>query len=47
MSQKRLSKHPSFGERIKKSKGGYILNKNGMPLNRLGVNALKGNNYNW
>jgi len=45
MSRNRNSKYPSFGKRIKTSKGGYLLNKNGMPLTRLGVNALKGNNY--
>ena len=29
----------------RKTKGGYLVNKNGVPLNSNGVNALKGCNY--
>jgi len=41
--KKRIKK---FGNE-RKSKGGYLLNKNGMPLDRKGHNVLKTMLYDW
>jgi len=44
MSRNRKSDIPTFKKEPGYSKGGYKLNRNGVPLDRLGVGALSSNN---
>ena len=41
MSRNSTSNYPSYLKPVKYSKGGYVFNRNGMPLNKWGKNALK------